>query len=135
MCVDVVFPPLPEWSCSRINPYAVAWLSSQLDFFDGPCLTSMAFNGVQFHAEGLPQPGRPAYDNRFIDDAAGNSAEAYFRDVLLPKMLRSGHCRVASAVEVSEAVVHAISLIPKAAVGSFRMIHDLTCGLLDSDDV
>jgi hypothetical protein len=95
----------------------------------------MAFNGVQFHAEGLPQPGRPAYDNRFVDDAAGNSAESYFRDVLLPKMLRLGHCRVASAAERLEAVVHAISVIPKAALGSFRMIHDLTCGLLDSEDV
>jgi hypothetical protein len=95
----------------------------------------MAFNGVQFHAEGLPRPGRPAYANRFVDDAAGNSAEAYIRDILLQKMLRLGHCRVASDAEALEAVVHAISLIPKAATGSFQMIHDLTCGLLDSDDV
>ena len=53
----------------------------------------------------------------------------------MPKMLRLGHCRVASPAEEADAVIHAISLIPKASMGSFRMIHDLTCGLLDADGV
>ena len=135
VCLDVVFPRVPAWTRSRLNPYAVAWLARELDFFDGPCLVSMAFNGVRFRASGLPSPGRPAYANRFVDDVAGNSAEVFFRETLLPKMLRLGHCRLATPLEESLAVVHAISLIPKSVPGTFRMIHDLTCGLLDVADV
>jgi hypothetical protein len=93
----------------------------------------MVFRGVCFLASGLVAGSRPAWANRFTDDSAGNSATDYFTSTLLPKMLRKGHCRRALPEEVPQCIVHTISLIPKSVVGTFRMIHDLTCTLVAPD--
>jgi hypothetical protein len=123
------FPSLPRWDRSTLNPFGIALLARLVSWFDGPALIRMAFRGVCFLALGLVAGSRPAWPNRFSDDAAGNSAADYFSSTLLPKMLRKGHCRIALPAEIPRCIVHTISLIPKAAVGTFRMIHDLTCTL------
>ena len=123
-------PRVPEWPRSPLNPFGIAVLARELNWFDGPALVRIAFKGARFRAAGLIPGSRPPWPNRFLDDAAGNSASRYFSDTLLPKMLRKRHCRVATAAELPRVVVHTISLIPKAALGTFRMIHDLTCPLV-----
>ena len=131
--LPVSFPAVPRSDRSNLNPFGIALLARLLNWFDGPALVRMVFRGVCFLASGLVAGSRPAWANRFTDDSAGNSASDYFASTLLPKMLRKGHCRRALPEEIPQCVVHTISLIPKAVVGTFRMIHDLTCALVAPD--
>jgi hypothetical protein len=131
--LPVSFPAVPRWDRSNLNPFGIALLARLLNWFDGPALVRMVFRGVCFLASGLVAGSRPAWANRFTDDSAGNSATDYFASTLLPKMLRKGHCRRALPEEIPQCIVHTISLIPKSVVGTFRMIHDLTCTLVAPD--
>ncbi len=64
------------------------------------------FCGICFLACGLVAGSRPAWANRFMDDAADKNTTDYFSSTLLPKMLRKGHCRRALPEEIPQCFVH-----------------------------
>jgi hypothetical protein len=98
--------PIP----GRLHGPHIRLLCELLDWFDGPQLTDIATNGIDFESS-LPPGARPHAGVRLW---RGSDDEfAFWRDHVITKGLRAGQIRRVAHHELARAVVHPIFCVPK----------------------